>query len=87
MVWPSINQGDVDDVGRCAPVLLDGQLHGGVAAIVEEALEPAELPLRVVADALRNLVVLALDDGPHGAPPGCGSIVPPGFGAGGCIRR
>src|SRR5256885_9533109 len=57
---------DVDDVRVLhASMLLDGQLDGCVRAVIEEALEAPELALRVFADSLRNLVVLALDDGPQ----------------------
>ena len=47
------------------------ELDDGVGPVVEEAFEPVELALGVVADPVRDLDVLALDDGPHAAPPGC----------------
>ena len=60
------DQGDLGDVGvRGAPVLLVRELDDGIGAVVQEPLEPAELALGVVADPLRDLDVLALDDRPH----------------------
>ena len=55
---------------RGAPVLLVPELDGGVGPIVEQPLDPSELALRVVANAVRDLGVLALDDRPHASPPG-----------------
>jgi len=51
---------------RC---LLDRKLDGGVALVVEKTLEAAQLALRVLADAIGHVVVLALDDRPHVGPP------------------
>ena len=48
-----------------AAVLLDGEFHDGVRAIVEHPLEALQLPLRIGADPIGDLEVLALDDGPH----------------------
>ena len=57
---------DLDDVGiGGAAVLLDGELHERVRAIVEEALEALQLPFGVGPDPVRDLEVLALDDRPH----------------------
>ena len=41
------------------------ELDDGVGAVVEEPLEAAQLALGVVADPIRDLDVLALDDRPH----------------------
>ena len=64
---PVDDQRDVDKVriGRAA-VLLHGQLHDRIAAVVQETLDPGQLALGVPADSLGDLDVLALDDRPHG---------------------
>ena len=58
-----------------APVLLVRELDDRVRPVVEQALEPPELALGVLADPVRHLDVLALDDGPHAAPPGLHRVV------------
>jgi hypothetical protein len=42
------------------------ELQGGVRTVIKEALEAAELALRVITDPVRNLEILAPDDRPHG---------------------
>ena len=70
------DQGDLGDVGvRRAPVHLVRELDDGVGLVVEEALEPVELALGVVADPVGDLDVLALDDRPHASPPGLSASV------------
>ena len=54
---------------RGALVHLVGEFHDRVRPIVEESLQASEPPLGVVANPVRDLHVLALDDGSHGAPP------------------
>ena len=49
-----------------ASVVLDPELHDGVAPIVEQPLQPFEAPFGVAARAFGNFEVLPLDDGPHG---------------------
>ena len=67
----------VGDVGvRRAPVGLVGELDDGVRLVVEEAVEPGELALCVIADPVGNLEVLAPDDRPHGTSPRRGSGEP-----------
>ena len=62
---------DFDEVGVGGTlVMLVPELDGGVGLIVEEPLEPPEFALRVLADAIGDLGVLALDDRPHANPPG-----------------
>ena len=51
-------------------VALAPELHGGVGLIVEQPIDPFELALRVLADAIRDLGILALDDRPQAYPPG-----------------
>jgi hypothetical protein len=46
-------------------VLLDRELDDGVRAIVQQAFEPPKPLLGVTPDAVVELDVLALDDGPH----------------------
>src|SRR3990172_8843354 len=56
----------LDDVGfGGAAVMFHRQLDDGVRAIVEHPRQPAELPLRIAADTVRYVVVLAPDDRPH----------------------
>ena len=65
------DQRDLGDVGvRRAAMLLVRELDDGIGAVVEHPLEPPELALRIVADPVRDLDVLALDDRPHASPPG-----------------
>ncbi len=69
------DEGDLDDVrDRRAAVLLDRKLDQGVAAIIEEALQPPELALGVPADMVGHVDVLALDDRPHGDLPEAGYL-------------
>ena len=64
-------EGDLGEVGvRGAAVLLAPELDRGVGAIVGQPVDPLELSLGIVADPVRDLGVLALDDRPHGSPPG-----------------
>ena len=63
-----------------APVGLVRELDDGVGLIVEEAVEPGELALRVVADPVGNLEVLAPDDRPHGTSPARSARLVPGDG-------
>ena len=66
-----MTRADLGDMGGGgAPVLLVPELDRGVGPIVEEPLDPFELALRVLADAVRDLGVLALDDRPHAVPRG-----------------
>src|SRR4029077_18299943 len=73
---PAIDdQGDLDDPGVVqAPVALDRELDQGVGPIVEDPVEPGELPFGVAPIRLGDLEVLALDDRLHdgllGAPGG-----------------
>ena len=46
------------------------ELHGGIGLIVQQPLDPSELAFRVLADAIGDLGVLALDDRPHASPLG-----------------
>ena len=64
------DQRDLDDVGvRRAPVVFVGELDDRVRPIVHEPRDVPELSLRVGADSLGDLDVLALDDGSHASPP------------------
>ena len=64
------DEGDLGDVRvRGAPVHLVRELDDGVRPVVEQPFEAAELAFRVGTNALRDLHVLALDDGPHASPP------------------
>ena len=64
---PVDDQRDLGDVGvrrrSCACSLESSTI--GVGPVVQEALEPAELALGVVANPVRDLDILALDDRPH----------------------
>jgi hypothetical protein len=41
------------------------ELDDGVGPVVEQPFEPIELALGIGSDAIRDLDILALDDGPH----------------------
>jgi hypothetical protein len=53
-----------------APAMLAPELDGRVGPVVGQALDALELSLGIIADAIRDLGVLALDDRPHGHPQG-----------------
>ena len=60
------DEADLGDVGvGRAPVLLLPQLDDGIGLIVQQPLDAAELAFGVVADAVGDLGILALDDRPH----------------------
>src|SRR4051812_16290476 len=48
----------------CTPMLLIRELHDHVRSIVEQPVEPSQPTLGILADAVRDLDVLALDDRP-----------------------
>jgi hypothetical protein len=64
---PSVDdEGDLDDVRVIvAAVLLERELDDGVAAVVQEPLDPPQALLRVAAHRVANREVLALDDRSH----------------------
>jgi hypothetical protein len=65
------DQRDLGDVRfRRVLVPLAPELHGGIGLIVEEPLDPPEFSLRVLADAIGDLGILALDDRPQTNPRG-----------------
>ncbi len=50
------DQGHLDDVGIVdAPMLLQGQLHDGVAAVVEQPVDAGEASARRSADAIGDV--------------------------------
>ena len=51
-------------------MVLAPELHGGIGLIVKQPFDPFELALRVLADAIGDLGILALDDRPQAYPPG-----------------
>ena len=57
------------DVGGAA-MLLVRELDDDVRAVVQQTVQPSQLALGVVTDALGDLDILALDDRPHASPPG-----------------
>ncbi len=57
-----------------ALVMLTPELDRRIRLIVEEPFDPPEFPFRVLADAVRDLGVLALDDRPHANLPGRGPV-------------
>ena len=60
------DQGHIHDVAALkAPVLLQGELHGGLAAVVQQPLQPAHLLLDVAPVYVADVQVLAFDDGAH----------------------
>ena len=68
-MWPWTTSATSAKCVSAALVVLAPELHGGVGPVVEEALDPFELALRVIANAIRDLGVLALDDRPQRGPP------------------
>ena len=69
------DQCDLREVGvGCVLVGLGPEFDRGIGLIVKEPLDPLEFPLRVLANAVRDLGVLALDDRPHAIPPAAARV-------------